>query len=462
MASITSAGIGSGLDVSGLVSQLVAAERQPTASRIARQEASVQARLSAYGTLTAALSDFRDKLEAMKELDTFLARKASSSDEEIFGVSVSSNAVPASYSVEVVSLASSERLTSAAFADTATAVGTGTLQIDVGGSAFSVELTAENNTLAGIRDTINAAADNSGVSATIVNAQSGSYLVLSGRDSGSDQTITVTQSGGDGGLSSLEYDPANGLNALTQTRAAADALVRIDGLDVVSSTNSVTGAIDGVTIDLEAAAPGTTETLTIENDEEAIRGTINDFVESYNKVVETIGKQSAFNADTSVAGPLLGDSTLRNVRDSLRRELSTAVSDSNVEFSTLREIGIEIELDGKMTVNDDELSAAFAGGLNSISQLFAGPEGFASRLYDRADSFIGDDGLITARTEGLDKTVEGFAEQREALALRMESLESRLLRQFNALDALVGQLSNTSNFLTQQLAALPTVGGNNK
>ena len=171
MASITSAGIGSGLDIGGLVSQLVAAEGQPTQQRIARGEASAQARLSAYGSLTSALSQFRDQLDLMQDIGKFLSRKAASSNEDLFSVSASTSALPGSYAVEVVNLATAQRLTSGAFADADTAVGEGTLTIDVGGEAFDVEITADNSSLAGIRDAINAATDNSGVTATIVNAQ---------------------------------------------------------------------------------------------------------------------------------------------------------------------------------------------------------------------------------------------------------------------------------------------------
>jgi flagellar hook-associated protein 2 len=458
MASIISAGIGSGLDISGLVSQLVAAEGKPAQTRIARGEAAAQARLSAFGSLKSSLSQFRDQLEKMKELDSFLTRKGSSANEDVFSVSVASNAVPASYAVEVVQLAAAHKLTSGAFASADTVVGTGTLQIDVGGSAFSIEVDAENNTLAGIRDAINAASDNSGVQATIVNATAGSYLILSGENTGAANTITVTQSGGDGGLAALEYDPGNGLNAMTQSIAAQDAQIRIDGLDVTSSSNSITGAIDGVTIDVVQASAGGSETLTVENDTADVRRTISAFVDSYNQLVSTFDKLSAFNADSNVAGPLLGDASLRSIRDQMRREMSNAVGDSAATFNSLREIGIEVKLDGKMNIVDEDLDAALADNFSDVGQLFAADNGFATRLFDRVDGFLDDDGLISTRTDGLNERLEGYTEQRERLSERLQALESRLLRQFNALDSLVSQLTSTSNFLTQQLAALPSVG----
>ncbi|MGB5245060.1 MAG: flagellar filament capping protein FliD [Woeseia sp.] len=462
MASIISSGIGSGLDVSGLVSQLVAAEGQPAEQRIIRGEAAAQSRLSAYGSVKSVLSEFRDQLEVMKDLDQFLTRKASSANEDLFTVSATTTALPASYSVEVVQLATAQKLTSGAFVDQDTAVGTGTLQIDVGGTAFSLDITTENNTLAGIRDAINAASDNSGVAATIVTADAGSYLILSGEKTGAASGITITQSGGDGGLAALAYDPPGGPTALTETSAAQDALIRVDGFDITSDNNSITGAIGGITIDLVQAAAGTTATLSVSNDTDEVRRTISDFVDSYNELVKTFDKLSAYDAESQVGGPLLGDASLRSIRDQLRREMSVSIGQATATFGTLREIGIETELNGQMKVVEEDLSDVLNNDFTSVGQLFASNSGFAVRLFDVVDGFLADDGILTSRTEGLTKTIETYAEQRESLNERLAALETRLLRQFNAMDALVGQLTSTSNFLTQQLANLPTVGGSNR
>ncbi|MBT8098092.1 MAG: flagellar filament capping protein FliD [Gammaproteobacteria bacterium] len=461
MASIISSGIGSGLDVSGIVSQLVAAEGQPAEQRILRGEAAAQSKLSAYGSLKATLSEFRDQLDIMKDLNQFLARKASSANEDLFTVSADTTALPASYAVEVVQLASAQKLTSGAFADADTAIGTGTLQIDVGGNAFSLEITEDNNTLAGIRDAINAASDNSGVAATIVNADAGSYLILSGDKTGEASTITVTQADGDGGLAALEYDPPNGLNSLNETSAAQDALIRVDGFDVTSDNNSIAGAINGVTIDLVQSAAGTTETLTIANDTDEVRRTINEFVESYNQLITTFDSLSAYDAENQVGGPLLGDASLRSIRDQLRREMSVSIAEASATFGTLREIGIETELNGQMSVVEEDLTEVLNNDFTSVGQLFASNAGFAVRLFDVVDGFLSDEGILTTRTEGLTKTIETYTEQRDSLNERLAALETRLLRQFNAMDALVAQLSNTSSFLTQQLASLPTVGDSN-
>jgi flagellar hook-associated protein 2 len=455
MASITSSGIGSGLDVAGIVQQLVAAEGQPVEARIARQEARVQAELSAFGSLKSALADFRDKLGLMKDLNTFLTRKAVSGNEESYTAAVGASAQPARYSIEVVQLAQAQKLASGAFESSDAVVGTGTLAITVGAESFSVEITEENQTLAGIRDAINTALDNKGVAATIVNADAGSYLILSAGDTGVDNAITVVPDGGDGGLATLSYDPGNGLAGLTESVAAQDALVRIDGLDVGSSGNTVAGAIDGVTIDLVTAVPGEISTLNIENDEAAVRQTITGFVESYNKLVETFDKLTSYDSTTKTAAPLLGDAAVRGIRDRVRRELSAAVGGLDAPFATLGEAGIELQLDGKLEISDDRLSTVLGSDFSRFGQLFAATDGYATRLHTVVDDYLGSDGILETRTAGLNGRIEVFGDQRDRLADRLVALETRLMRQFTALDTLIGQLSSTSNFLAQQLANLP-------
>jgi flagellar hook-associated protein 2 len=342
MASIVSSGIGSGLDIAAIVQQLVAAEGQPVNKRITLQESRAQAKLSAYGSLKSALSELRDKLDVMKNLDKFLSRKASSGNEEFFTVSAGSNAFPASYSIEVVNLAQAQKLTSGAFADSDAVVGTGTLTLSIGAASVDIEITDENNTLAGIRDSINSASNNPGVAATIVNADSGSYLILTSESTGAAQAMTITQAGGDGGLSALQYDTGAGLTSLTESVAPQDALIRIDGFDVGSSTNTFSGAVQGVTINILQSSDGETESLNVENDQEATKTLIADFVKSYNALVTMFDKLTAFNQEIEVAAPLLGDATVRGIRDQIRRELSEAVTDPNAAFNVLRDVGIEV------------------------------------------------------------------------------------------------------------------------
>lgn len=455
MASIISSGIGSGLDIAGIVQGLVAAEGQPVETRIAQKEAKAQAKLSAFGSLKSALSSLRDKLDAMKTLDGFISRKAASSNEDIFTATATGDAYPATYDIEVVQLAQFQRLTSGAFGGSDAVVGTGTLTVTVGGEQMNLAVTSENNSLAGIRDAINSASDNPGVSATIVNADAGSYLILTSDTTGAANTITVTQTGGDGGLAALEYDPGQGLNSLTETVAAQDAQIRIDGFDVVSSTNSFSGAIDGVDIDVIAESGGATDPLTVSNDETQARNLVRDFVDSYNALISNVDALTAFNAESNRGGPLLGDATVRGIRDQIRRELSVNVSDPASLATSLSDIGVETQLDGSLKVNDERLSEVLEQDFARFGEVFSASDGFAVRLFDLTDGFLKSDGILDARTQGLETQIEGLNEDRVSLNERLASLETRLLRQFNALDSLLAQLNSTSNFLTQQLSNLP-------
>lgn len=455
MASIVSTGIGSGLDISGIVQSLVAAEGQPVELRLGQKEARAQSRLSAFGGLKSALADFRDKLDAMKTADKFLSRSALSSNEDIFSARPDSGALPAQYGIEVVQLAQAQKLTSGAFASADAIIGTGTLNVSLGAATSSIEITDQNNTLAGIRDAINEKLDNPGVTATIVNADSGSYLILSTDKTGTANPITVTQSGGDGGLSALEYDPVNSLISMTESIAAQDALVRIDGLDVVSTTNTIEGAIDGVALDIFAGTEGATESLVIENDESATRTLVEDFVESYNALVSTLDSLTNYDAEANQAGPLLGDATIRGIRDQVRRELSSPVEDVNSPFSVLSDVGVETQLDGTLSINETKLTDALDNEFVKFGQLFSATDGVAVRMHSLTDGFLRSDGIIEVRSEGLKTQIEGFDDQRESLNERLARLETRLLRQFNALDSLMAQLGSTSNFLAQQLGNLP-------
>lgn len=460
---IISSGIGSGLDVAGLVQQLVTAEAEPIERRLGLQEVRAQAKLSAFGSLKSALSDFRDTLDTLRNLDSFLSKTVSSGNEEVLQSTATGDASPASYDIEVVRLATAQKLTSGAFASADSTVGTGTLLIATSTGGFGVEISSENNTLAGIRDAINSASDNPGIAATIVNADSGSYLVLSSGKTGAANAMAVTQTGGDGGLSVLEYDVVGGQTSLTETVAAQDALVRIDGLDVQSDSNSIGDAVQGVTLNLISEDPGQTYALRVDNDETAAREAVTAFVDAYNELVGTFDSATSFSAETQQSGPLLGDSTVRSIRDAVRREMSTPTQEASI-FATLSDVGIEIQIDGRLSINEEKLSDSLSQEFARFGQLFAANDGFAVRLYDRVDEYLASDGLLESRTDGLDVQIEDIGRQREASTERLLALESRLLRQFNALDSLIGELTNTSNFLAQQLASLPgfnSTGQNN-
>ena len=461
MASITTTGIGSGLDIAGLVKSLVTAEGQAQASRLERREAGFQARLSAYGSFRSAVEELRSALEPLKNLNRFQGRTVTSGDQDIVKGTAGSAAAPGSFAIEVVQLAAPQKLRSAVYATETTAVGTGTLVVTTGGKSMTLQIDSTHGTLAGIRDALNGASDNPGVTASIVTGTAGAQLVLTSRSTGASNAITVTQSGGDGGLAALVYDPANSILNLTEVSAARDASILVDGVEVTSATNSFGSAISGLTIDVTGVSTvGEPTTLTIAYDTTGARTKIDALVGAYNSLVDNLRALASYDPETKVAGPLLGDATYREFSESVRRLMSTANSGLGVSFGTLAELGISRKLDGTLEVNDAKLASALATDFDGVGRFFSDAgEGVATRMDTLLERYVTAGGALDTRIKGLQKSIDGIGDEREALQTRLTAYEARLRTQFNALDSLVAQMRSTGDFLTQQLANLPGAAG---
>lgn len=383
MASITSSGVGSGLDIQGLVSQLVAAEGQPVSQRLDRKEAKLQAQLSALGSFKSALSSFKSSASNLASLSSLSRRTATSGNAELYTVTASMTAVAASYEVEVNKLAQAHKLASGAFSDPTTAVGTGTLTFQFGDptkAAQTVTISDSNNSLNGIRDAVNAA--NIGVRASIVKGDNGYQLIFSSEQTGLDNSlkITVSENPLDGsntdmnGLSQLAYDPAaavgNGKN-LTETAAAQDALVYIDGIPVSSATNTISDAINGITFTLKKADPGTKTTMTVAQDKAGASSVIQAFVKGFNDLVTAVNQLSGYNAETKQGGILIGDSSVRGVMSQLRGILGRTVAGLDGTYRALADLGIKTQVDGTLTVDTSKLDAALSNNFDEVGRLFA-------------------------------------------------------------------------------------------
>ncbi len=453
---LTATGLGTGLDISGIVENLVAAERQPVSNRLNIQEVRANSELSALGQFKSALTTFQGALENLGKLENFQQRTVSVTDDTVFTAVADSTTVPGTYDVEVTSLANGNKLASGAFADAAAPVGTGNLTITVNGETNIIAIAAPANSLLDIRDAINNAPDNPGVLASIVNAADGAYLIVNSRETGLSQAITIAASGGDGGLAAFDWDAGTGTGAMSELQAAADASVLVDGFTITSPGNVVAGAIEGVTINLLQASVGTVNKLRIALDESAATQSVRTFVDSYNNLMATISSVTAFNSETGVAGPLLGDVQTRGVKSALRRELSQVVLNTGADFSSLVEIGIATTASGTLELDETKLSAVISSDFDAVGQLFAKQEtGIAVRMSAILTTVLDDGGQIDTREGTLKKRLDRIADQRESLDVRLDRVRERLLRQFNAMDALVGQLNSTSTFLTQQLQQLP-------
>ncbi|RRU91689.1 branched-chain alpha-keto acid dehydrogenase subunit E2 [Stutzerimonas xanthomarina] len=480
MAGVT--GIGSGIDIDSIVSSMVAAERAPKETQLANLEKKTTTQITAVGELKSAISDFQTALSGLNKPELFQARSATSNKSDLVGVSASTTAGAGSYQVEVEKLAASSKVALAAVKNTADAparFASGTLEISLGlpgetpsKESFSVTVDEGNNTLAGMRDAINAAGKEMGVSATIVTDEHGSRLVLSSSKTGDGRDITVA--GSDAGpvqdgqvsLSKLAFDGTSstgeGARALT---TAQSARLSIDGLQIVSETNKVEGAIDGVTLDLKAkTVENEPLTINVAEDKAGVKKQIQSFVDSYNKLIGVINAQTKVTSvgddKAPVTGALVGDATARTLLNTIRNELVNVQGDGALR--ALTDIGITTQKDGTLKIDDAKLGKVMDGNFTELPALFTGDRGLASRLDAKLKPYTETGGILEQRNKAMTETISKIDDQKEDLNRRITSLQERLYKQFNAMDLLVGQLSNTSNSLLASLENLPWAASNSK
>jgi Flagellar capping protein len=382
---LSSPGIGSGLDVNGLVSQLMALEQRPL-SLLNTKEAKLQAQLSAYGSLKGALSSFQSAVAALATPAKFTAVKASVADSTVLTASAATTASAGSYSIEVQTLAQAQKLKSDTFDATSDAVGTGSLTIQFGTysggsftlnpekSAKTVTIGSANASLAGVRDAINAA--DAGVSASIINDGTGYRLVIASEDAGVANALKITVADDDldntdaAGLSRLVYDASTGgTTNLTQTVLAQNATAVIDGIAISKSTNAWTDAIEGVTLNL--LKEGETTTLKVAKDTAGTKAAVESFVKAFNDLNATLTSLSKYDAASKQASILTGDATVRSVQGQLRSLFNTALSTAGGGLTSLAEIGVTFQTDGTLKLDSSKLTAALNDGTKDVATLFA-------------------------------------------------------------------------------------------
>ncbi|VXC07395.1 Flagellar hook-associated protein 2 [Luteimonas sp. 9C] len=434
--------VGSGLDPATTAQQLVAAERAVADNRLARTETKIKAEVSAVATLRSAMSALQSALRTLAAPAASQPRSVGLSSAGAFTATAASGAPTGQFEVEVQQLARAQKLASGPF-DTAAAsvVGTGTLSISAGAHQFDIEIVAGKNSLGDIRDAINAQAAGKGVQATLVNGDGGTRLVLSAVDSGTANTITVSANGGDGGLAQLSTGAG-----MTSLVAAQDAMVVVDGITRTSASNTITDLLPGISFTLTEAKPGTTVQMNVGIDTAAQLASVKTFVEKYNAALSTTASLTSYNAATQTAAVLNGDSMVR----SLTRELRDMVGG---EVTMLKDMGIAIAKDGKLTLNEADFTAAVARDPSVVGKGFGTGDTLGAKLNGTMTSLLAADGPLKTRDDSLTQRTKTLTQQRDALDRRMSLAEARYKAQFIALDTLVTKLQSSSNFLSQQLSS---------
>lgn len=439
---ISAPGIGSGLDVGSIVDQLMAIERRPL-NQLEADKQGLQAQLSTLGQLKSSLTTFQSALADLKTLDAFEVYKSESSDETAFTVTANSNAAIGFSDIQVLAMAEAHKMGSLAIADTDTTTlgGAGdqiTLAVD--GNSFTVDAGGMN--LSEIRDAINDAPDNTGVSVTIISENSGSHhLVLSSTETGNANAMSLSFTGSIGtslGLTDIN-DPAQ-----------LDSEIKVDGLYTITrSSNTLDDAITGLTLNLVGVSDTAAE-LTVSRDIDSVKESVQTFVDTFNALRTTMKDMYGDNSEL--------DSTLRSIENRMRSAFNTPPSGLNGDFSYLTEVGVSFLRDGSLSLDGADLESAIASDFSGVAEMFANnDQGYLFRLDSVIESFIKFDGQLDTRKGSLNERINSVDDRIFEMEFRLGLREKRLLDQFNALDTLMGQLQGTSDFLTQQLAALPTI-----
>lgn len=466
MATVSSAGIGSGLDVNSIITQLMAIEKQPLTS-LQTKATTIQSTVSEYGKIKSAVSTLRDLSVKLASTTTWGQTTSTSSNPAV--TASTNNSAAGTYSVEVQSLASVQTLATDVMASTATP-GAGTLRIELGtwgagqttftpksgATAIDVAVTA-TDTLGDIRDKINSAG--AGVTALIMTDASGSRLLIRSNASGAANAFRTT------GVAALAFDPSVGLAALTQSQTAADAAATINGLAVTSESNTLASIVDGLTLNLTAQTTSPV-TINVVSDTETLKKTLTDFAAAYTAVVKLIAADTKYDPVSKKGAILQGDSAAVGLQRQLRN-LASAASGASAMFAHLSDAGLQVQGDGSMTVNASKLDSALAN-VAELKLLFSNSsltdptqDGFGKRFRVVTDSLLSVDGALTTRTDGLAQQLQRNQKDQDALNIRLDAIEKRMRAQYTALDATMARLTSQSSYITQQIAAFNANNSNN-
>ncbi len=441
-------GIGTGLDITGMVKQLVAADRAPADASLNRLESGAKFKLSALGTVSSAFSGLQSALAAMQAADAFDTRTARSGTESVVAATAGKGTPNGTYEVEVQSLATASKWLGTEPVAAGQVYGAGKLTLTVGAETVEIDI-AEGSSLADVRSAINNAGRGKGVQASLIASNDGQYLSVSSDRTGAANAISLAFAEGSAGLQSLVGD-------LQQRTAAADAVVSIDGVIISATGNKVTDAVQGLTLDLKTTG---LSTVTVSGDANASRKVVQDFVNAYNTALTAIGNSTRYDADTKTPSAMTGDAQMRGASGQLRSLMGSLLGELAAAGLDAATLGLQTKgypsSDGSLVLDTAKFDAAMAANPAGVGAAFTGANGFAGKLKLSVDSYLGSDGAFTLRTNGLNAQIKDVATRRAALDQRMDAVGNRYKAQFVAMDTLVAQLSSTSSYLGQQLAALP-------
>ena len=439
-----------GLDVPSLVSQLMSVERRPI-DKLNAKVTSYQTKISSFGTISGLVSSFQSALQGLKS--SLQGYSATPSDVSVFSATAASTAAAGLYSLNVTQLAQAQNLVAIGQTSDTSAISSAasTVTFTIGGTPTDVTIAA-GATLQGLRDTINSA--NLGVTASIINDGSATpyRLVLTANATGAGKGISSITVSGDAGIDSLLKYGSTGAT-MTQTAAAQNAEFTVNGIAITSPSNTVTGAMQGVTLTLNSLTT-TPATLNVARDTAAVGTAAASFIETYNALVSELKTRSAYGSTGTAAPVLAGDNTVRQMLDQLRGIFSTPASGGTLTY--LSEVGITTQAGGTLKLDSSKLVSAMTSNFSDVANLFSSATGFATRLDDWATSVTKADGLIYQRTESLNTSIKGYNDQIGKLEIRMTALQKQYTTTYSNLNMMLSNMNATSTYLTQQFSQSTT------
>jgi flagellar hook-associated protein 2 len=458
---ISSPGLGTNLDVNSIVTALVNARQAAPQKQITNKTSMVNTTLGGLNTLNSALNALQSALSTLTSVNTFNSYNATltaiGSSNSIGTTSTISSARPGTYTVTVSQLATAQQRASDAY-KSGSAVGAGTLSVTVGASTMNIAV-SDTHSLSDIASAINKSSSNPGVTATIINGVNGQQLMLSSSKTGVVNAFTV----------SANATSSDGLLALASklntegSNEPVDAKLTVNGIEVSSPTNTVTGMMDGVTLNLTSTG---TNTLTVAQDSTAAKSAIQGFVTAYNSYAAAVNTLSSYTPTSSTAGsasgtagPLLGDATLASVQRQIASVLNGVVKGNSI--GTLANLGITRKSDGTLNLDTDKLNSALTSNPSAVQDLFTGTHGYAKALNSALDSYTSGSGIITTRVAGLNKQLTQLGTQQKSLNSRMAVYQQQLQQQYTRLGSMMSSLNNTSSYLTTALAQLTNSNSKN-
>ncbi|MDF1527570.1 MAG: flagellar filament capping protein FliD [Sedimenticola sp.] len=450
---ISSPGLGSGLDVTGIVSQLMAIEQQPL-TRLNQKEAQAQAQISAYGSLKGGLSSLQSAMTKLMDAATFQATKSSSSDSDVITVSSDTDAVGSSYNITVNRLAQQHKLGSSEFASSTTFGGMAgdELTLTVGSDSFTLDLSTAM-TLSEIQSAINVETNGTGVTAGLITGDSGNQtLVFTSGSSGYDHRVQLSFGGSlDANTFNFSMLNRDASDQLLSGENELDASLTVDGVSVTRASNSVTDVIEGLTLNLQSIGQSN---ISINQDSSVAKSAVSGFVKAYNDMNDQLSTLQGSGASGSV---------LRNIENQLRGMLNTSLTGLG-SFSYISQLGVTTNSDtGKLEFDSETFVTAMEGASQSVIDFFGDEDGgFATKFDGLLEGFVKSGGTIDSIIDGSNSRIESIGRSRESLERRLENVEARYLRQFGALDGLIASMTTTSDYLASQLDILSNLATGNK